>query len=372
MSMRGIVQLVLWSAALWTPMTATGDAQAQAQPSAAPADAAAQATARYEAGVLASKQGRWPAAYAAFRDAWRLKEHPQIAAGLGRAALNTGRPREAAERLAYFLREAGRLAPQHRKEVEDLLAEARKQVGTLTLSASRAGAELAVDGAPVGKAPIAREVFVDPGRRVIEARLPGLEPARVEVEVKAGSAQHVGLWLVELPCAPGATPGAAPAPAAIPAPAPAMPEAPQPAPEPSSESGEGSTSALVPSVAPLVGAPAPGPPEPLENSWARLRTAILGGGLTATAVTGVVGVTLALGSLGKASARDEQLGDQEAYARLEGERVAMANAAFWSFVAVGTLGAGTLGFALLAPKAGDERGVRVEARGTGMMVRGTW
>jgi|GEM_PF-1903918 len=285
----------------------------------APAGSTAQATARYEAGVQAAKQGRWPEAYAAFLEAWQVKQHPQIAANLGRAALMTGKPREAAERLTYFLREARDVSAEDRAKVEELLANARKQIGVLTLSVSREGAELLVDGASVGKAPVSGEIFVDPGRRVVEARVPGQPTARVEVEVAAGSTQHVGLWLVEA-------------------------EAPR-------------------------GPVAPTAPVVKEEGSGGARAYLVGAGIAATVAGVGAGVALGVAANSSATMRDDR---PEEWERWEGERWVLSNASFWSFVAAGAIGAGTLGYVLLAPRSKGDAAVRVEARGTGVSVRGAW
>lgn len=330
---RVIAVAWLSSGALLAPMASSSDAHGQ-EPSAAPAapaapDPAAAVAARYEAGLEAARKERWAEAYSAFLEAWRAREHPQIAASLGRAALKTGRPREAAERLTYFLREGKEISPEDRAQAEAMLSEARAQVGALVLSASRAGVELALDGVALGSAPIGGEVFVDPGRRVVEARAPGQAPARVELEVRAGSTHHVALWLPEAPV-------------------------------------------------PVARAARPGEEEREEaGGLAGLRGPILGAGIAATVVAAGLGAGLALGSASKAAERNEQqdLSDDDIRVdriRLDAERVALANASLWSFVIAGALGAGTVGFALLAPKAGDERAVRVEARGPGLVVRGKW
>lgn len=281
---------------------------ARAEP---PTDMASQAAARYEEGMTAARAERWPEAYAAFRAAWEIKQHPQIAANLGRAALKAGHPREAAERLSDFLREGRDISKEDRARGEELLAEARKQIGALTLGVNRPGAKLFLDGVAVEPAP-GGEVFVDPGPHTVEARAPGAPAVRTEVEVKAGSTQHVGLWLLEAP-----------------APAPAVP----------------------------------------ERSRTTLREHLIGAGIAGTIVAVGAGTALAVGSQMKAGDRNA---DPEGWARHEGERVALANASFWCFLAAGALGAGTLGAVLLAPRTGSDVGLRLEARGPGVVVRGSW
>ena len=80
-----------------------------------------------------------------------------------------------------------------RRSVEELLAQARVKVGAITVRVEPAGAEVFVDGKAVGKAPLAGEVFVEPGARVIEAKLAGYEAAQACVDhVSAGAKCDVG------------------------------------------------------------------------------------------------------------------------------------------------------------------------------------
>ncbi|EYF02605.1 tetratricopeptide repeat protein [Chondromyces apiculatus] len=273
-------------------------------------DPNARATARYEAGQAAAKKGRWQEAYAAFREAWSLRKHPQIALNLGRAALKIGQPREAADRLSYFLREVKDLAPADKKQVEVLLVDARKKVGSLTIGVNRQDAEFFVDGESVGKGARTEEVFVDPGEHQVEARVDGGETARAEVEAKAGTRQHVGLWVVE--------------------------------------GGSGAPTTTGPAISTYS-------TEPAGESGAR--PYLLGIGITGTLVGAAGAATLA----GLAAGADGY------------DRKVLFNASFWSAGAAGVLALTTLGVLVLVPShSGNEASVQVEARANGVMVRGSW
>lgn len=285
----------------------------------------ASAETHYELGVKAAAADKWEEAYGHFSEAWKLKQHPQIAANLGRAALKTGRAREAAEMLTYFLEEAKDISREDQAMGEQLLSEARKQVASLRVTVSRAEVELFVDGAPAAKGWRTGDIFVEPGRRVVEARAKGVPPARVEMDVEPGSAQRVALGVSE-----------APAPASRPV-----------------------------------------PERPVERGGSQpwLRDPIVMAGLSGTVVATGAGVGLAIASLSKAPAPVEAgtaPADPEQYARDEEARVSLANASFWSFIAAGALGAGTLGYVLLAPRGSGDEGVRLDAVGTGVVVRGSW
>jgi hypothetical protein len=150
----------------------------------------------YLEGQKAGAKKRWGEAYANFLAAWSLKRHYQVAGNLGWVEVELGRHREAAEHLAYYLREAPKEKVKERQSVEVLLAEARKHVGALVVNVEPAGAEVFVDGVSVGKAPLVGEVFVDPGQRTITARAEEYSAARQVIEAVKGTSQSVTLSLV--------------------------------------------------------------------------------------------------------------------------------------------------------------------------------
>ncbi|MGK3960947.1 hypothetical protein WMF38_48825 [Sorangium sp. So ce118] len=189
------------------------EATALAQPPdapGAPRDDGARAARVYHEGVAAANEGRWQQAYAAYREAWMLKQHFQIAANLGQAALKLGKHRDAAEYLAFFLREAKDISELDRARGQQMLDEARARVATLTLVVNRDRAAVLVDGVPVGTSPLGGAVYVEPGKRKIEARLDGEAPVRTSVTLAAGTSPLVALRFVERPPAPSRREGAQP------------------------------------------------------------------------------------------------------------------------------------------------------------------
>jgi hypothetical protein len=169
-----------------------------AQPSAETAAMTDKARELYTDGTNALGKGKWGEAHATLLAAWSLKRHHQIAGNLGAAEVQLGRFREAAEHLSFYLREAPKQKVKELQKAQDLLAQARKHIGALRVKVEPAGAEVLLDGVAVGKAPLADEVFVDPGPRVIEAKLDGYGPARATVDATTGSAREVALTLVPL------------------------------------------------------------------------------------------------------------------------------------------------------------------------------
>jgi len=192
----------LWLSTAVAAFAATSSGQAPPDRPPSNQGDSAEAVRHYEDGVTAAKLGRWAKAHESFLAAWKVKQHFQIAANLGRAELKLRKYRDAAEHLAFFLREATGVSSQEDRAARKMLDEARAKVGAVTIQVNRADAEILVDGVAVGTAPIAHEVFVEPGRRTVEAKLGGFEDDRRSLDITAGSSQNVVLTLSERPAAP--------------------------------------------------------------------------------------------------------------------------------------------------------------------------
>ncbi|KYF50229.1 hypothetical protein BE04_19905 [Sorangium cellulosum] len=169
----------------------------EASPGAGAQDAAVRqrkASRLYDQGVKAANAGRWEKARQLILESFQLEPTAEKAANLGRVELRAGKPRDAAEHLAFFLREAKEIQPSDRDRAERMLTEAKAKIGTVTVQVE-AGADVLVDGHPLGTAPLERPVFVEPGSRRFEARKPGTASASQELQVQAGSAPEVQLTL---------------------------------------------------------------------------------------------------------------------------------------------------------------------------------
>jgi len=137
----------------------------------------------------AYQRGEHEKAYAMLLAAWKVKNHWTIAASLGAVELKIGKPADAANHFAYYLREA----PADRKEkASTLLAEASAKTGVLIVTVDPPDAEILVDGVASG-AKSGETIYVEPDvRHKVAARKSG-ETVDVEVLAMAGKTHNVTL-----------------------------------------------------------------------------------------------------------------------------------------------------------------------------------
>ena len=157
-------------------------------------DAIEKSSALYKQARALQVRGKWTEAEAAYQAAWDLRRTFDIAGNLGDCELHVGQPREAAEHLAFALKNvpAGVTAEQT-EAMRGLLTQAKEQVGTLRITVNVGGAQLVVDSRPIEDT--GGEVFVAPGVRTIEARLAGYAAVQKTVSVGAGASEKVDLVL---------------------------------------------------------------------------------------------------------------------------------------------------------------------------------
>jgi len=194
----------LWAAAgvtLWTAQVLVGVPEARAE------DPAKRANELYEMGNKLYDEQKWSEAEAAYQAAWDLKPSFDLAGNLADVETQVGQYRDAAEHFAYAYENfpiGGK--PEVREALGKRLDDVKKQVGQVRVKTSVEGARVVVDGRNVGLAPLTKPVFVDPGQKVVEAKLEGFQVALKTIQVEKGATLDVNLVLVPM-AAGGSAPG---------------------------------------------------------------------------------------------------------------------------------------------------------------------
>lgn len=142
--------------------------------------------------------GRLADAERMLREAWSLKQTHDIAGNLGLVLVKLGKLGEGVQHITWALRHMPPSESDNaRRALQEELARARPQLGALRIRVNVAGAEVAVNGRRAGAAPIADEVFAEPGRVTVVASREGYVAATQTVTVlKGGDAREVVLTLV--------------------------------------------------------------------------------------------------------------------------------------------------------------------------------
>ena len=214
-------------------------------PASALADAKADAEKQFRAGVSLQKVEDFEAAISAFEGSLRLYPTKGAWFNLANCLRATHRYPEALTALERLQRDFGSdLQDPMRSTVELQVAELKNLTATLAIEVDRPGAEVAIDGRPVGTSPLPEPIRLGLGDHEVRATLAEFEPAVVRVNLGPAQTATAKLSLSALGAAlPPAVPATeAPPPAPVTrAPAPAEPApVPPPAPPAVTESNSGS------------------------------------------------------------------------------------------------------------------------------------
>ncbi len=158
------------------------------------ADAVALAT---EAKKLGNEE-KFPEAYEKFRCAYKNLKSFNVSANYGIVEVALKKYADGANHLAKALRDWPRDDVKKRDQlafVEKKFAEAVQHVVALTIEVNLDGAQLKVDGVPIGPSPLGWPYYVDPGRHVVSARIERLPTAESEVTGEAGGTVTVALTI---------------------------------------------------------------------------------------------------------------------------------------------------------------------------------
>jgi PEGA domain len=167
---------------------------------AAPSDLGDGAARLLAAGNRAFKEGKFAEAEKAYSEAFTIKKGFDIAGNLGAAQLAQGKLREAAQSFAFTLRMFPITGePALREQMQKAYDECRQGIAAVRVTLAVRGATILVDGVAAGEAPLADEVFVEPGEHVFEAKLEGYTGAPQHVVAPKGASVEVALALAPVP-----------------------------------------------------------------------------------------------------------------------------------------------------------------------------
>ena len=144
------------------------------------------------------KKGDYAGALEKFEAAYAAYPSPKLWFNIGQANRDLGRPVEAVEALEKFLVLAPDAAPDTLEDARSSVAELQKKLGQLRIECETIGAEIRVDGKNVGRAPLAKPLWLTPGRHQVTGTYSGTAPVIEDVEIKTGSMASEVIKLIQI------------------------------------------------------------------------------------------------------------------------------------------------------------------------------
>lgn len=138
-----------------------------------------------QAGARHYQEGQYSQAIEEFQTAYRVFPSPVILFNLAQAYRSDGQLSMAITTFRRYLDENARLTPAQRGEVEEVIAEIERTRSVLSFEVEPSGAEILLDGRPLGVTPLARGVEILPGEHHVEARLDNHETVRETITMAA-------------------------------------------------------------------------------------------------------------------------------------------------------------------------------------------
>jgi hypothetical protein len=140
----------------------------------------------YEHGDYLGALDRFNAAYGAYPSS-------KIWFNIGQTNRVLGRPLEAREAYQKFLDEVPNASREDKADAQSWLEKLQTWLGHVNVVCETVGAEISVDGKPVGKAPLAAPVWVAPGQHQFTALNAGDCPIVAKVDIASGDRSTVTL-----------------------------------------------------------------------------------------------------------------------------------------------------------------------------------
>jgi hypothetical protein len=171
---------------------------AQAAPPTASPEGKARAQALLKEGARLYEKGALLPALEKFNEAYAEFPSPKLLFNIGQTSRDLGRFVDAMVAFERFLDEAPEAPADMIAEAKKSMAELQGRLGKLRIQCSKVGAEISVDGKPVGTAPITQPVWAAQGSHQVTARHPATAAAVEDVEVNPGWVHTVVMTLQPL------------------------------------------------------------------------------------------------------------------------------------------------------------------------------
>lgn len=164
---------------------------------------AAGAEDKFAQGTAAFTEGKLEEALKIFQEIWKTTKSYDVALMLAHTERNLSKFKDAAEHYGYALANFPVTGEaEEREEAAKLLADVKKNVGTVRIRVPVKDAVVKVNGVALDAALLGQDVYLNKGKSTIEAAAPGYQTATKTVEIKGGESQDLTITLVAEATAP--------------------------------------------------------------------------------------------------------------------------------------------------------------------------
>ncbi len=168
------------------------------RPALAAPSATDEARERFGRGVQLFHEGSLEAALAEFQKAHQLAPNYRLHYNVAQVQYELHNFVEALRSFWKYLAQGGSEIPaDRRQQVEAEIRKLEKRVGYVTITTNVSGAQISVDGVPMGISPFTAPVLVNPGSRRVSANKAGYLPAVNTVTAAGGEKLSLTLNLME-------------------------------------------------------------------------------------------------------------------------------------------------------------------------------
>jgi hypothetical protein len=150
----------------------------------------------YEAATILVNNGDSAHAIAKYREAYEQSKDPRLLFDMAICERDLHAYAAMQGLLLRYERDAGaEMSPEQKADVEAALAAIHNFIGTVNLTVSEAGADVSIDGEPVGTTPLAAPLVLDLGKHTLSVKKDGFDPVEHPIEISGGNETNAGITL---------------------------------------------------------------------------------------------------------------------------------------------------------------------------------
>lgn len=156
----------------------------------------------FELGQSLYGEGKYEDSYRAYLKAWQTRRSYEIAGNLGNVELKLGKYTGAVVHLQYVLDNLPVTTAAEERELvvektTERLNEAKSKVAIIKLALSPDGASVSLDGQPLGNAPLAEPLILDPGPHKLVVTLAGHDDVTHDIAAQPGDNETLRIAMVK-------------------------------------------------------------------------------------------------------------------------------------------------------------------------------